>query len=485
MSYTYAQKKNRQVPPAHTPEAQGPSLESLKQGLAPPSAAQLGHPVDLPGAIRSKMEASFGADLSAVRLYESQAVADAGADAVTQGSRVAFAPGMLDFTSRSGQALLGHELSHVVSQARGEVTGGGFLNDHALEARADREGAMAAAGETVYAGPVTAPLSAASAAPAAGPMQASKAEKRRQRKQEYFQSNLDALGTMQTATDSGASRWAPFRAGRAVGNDTYNTMQMNNYQAMAGTTAPNTNELTRARERAVQNLTQKGQFEAGSDRTGDSQALFLHAMRMGRLADQQLGKPLTGKAADDKALENLNRYGYYRFAALMDGSGGTIQDARSPDQGQNVMGLTAREMADYMHAMKGKYGLNLHNYGVNQLYQSGDKSNRYGKMMLDLGESAAIQNFLQTHQDAYDPQDAYMQEALALSSYYQGAMNISSARVNDFLANSETEHDPFAGNDSRDAGGGVSRAQFEQSIEALQGFNSSRKQRKLFQRKHL
>ena len=93
---------------------------------------------------------------------------------MAQGSRIAFAPGKLDFASASGQALLGHELSHVVSQARGEVTGSGFLNDHALEARADREGAMAAAGEQVYAGPVTTALSSASAAPAAGPMQASK-----------------------------------------------------------------------------------------------------------------------------------------------------------------------------------------------------------------------------------------------------------------------------------------------------------------------
>ena len=128
------------------------------------------------------MEASFGADLSAVKLYESQAVADAGAEAVAQGSRIAFAPGRLDFASASGQALLGHELSHVVSQARGEVSGSGFLRDAALETRADREGAMAAAGEQVYIGPVTAALSSASAAPAAGPMQPGSPGRRRSRR---------------------------------------------------------------------------------------------------------------------------------------------------------------------------------------------------------------------------------------------------------------------------------------------------------------
>ncbi len=171
MSYTYANRK-RANDAAQKSESALPqqSTESLSSGAFHMSGEQLGHQVDLPGAIRSKMENAFGADLSAVRLYESQAVADAGAQAVSQGTKIAFAPGMLDFTSFGGQSLLGHELSHVVSQARGEVSGSGFLNDHALEARADREGAMAAAGQTIAM--PTAAMSSVSAAPAAGPMQA-------------------------------------------------------------------------------------------------------------------------------------------------------------------------------------------------------------------------------------------------------------------------------------------------------------------------
>ena len=151
------------------------SMEALMTGAQDPSTENMGHRVDLPEAIREKMESSFGADFSSVRLYESQAVADAGAQAVTMGDKIGFAPGQLDFASSGGQALLGHELSHVVSQARGEAVGNGFLNDHALEARADREGAMAAAGESVYSGPV-APLSASNVSSAAGPMQAKKPE---------------------------------------------------------------------------------------------------------------------------------------------------------------------------------------------------------------------------------------------------------------------------------------------------------------------
>ena len=175
MTQTYAnrgKKETARKPEAETPGEAQPSLEALRSGTAAPTAEQKGHRVDLPEAMREKMESAFGADLSAVKLYESEAVAEAGANAMAQGSEIAFAPGMLDFSSFGGQALLGHEISHVVSQARGEVTGGGFLNDHALEARADREGAMAAAGQQVSA--PTASLSPVSAASAAGPMQADK-----------------------------------------------------------------------------------------------------------------------------------------------------------------------------------------------------------------------------------------------------------------------------------------------------------------------
>ena len=173
MSTTYAEKKRASLP--HENLQPGAARPTQQSAPARPSAAGASlRPVDLPVAIQAKMEASFGADLSAVKLYESDAVAECGAQAVAQGNRIAFAPGALDFASSKGQALLGHELSHVISQGRGEARGRGFLNDAGLEARADREGALAAAGKQIYAGSVAAPLSAASAASAAGPMQAKK-----------------------------------------------------------------------------------------------------------------------------------------------------------------------------------------------------------------------------------------------------------------------------------------------------------------------
>ena len=150
-----------------------PSIMALRTGAVSPQPSQLGRPVSLEAAIRAKMESAFGMDLSALRIYASQTVEDAGAEAVAQGNRIAFAPGETDFHSRRGQMLLGHEISHVVSQARDGVSGRGLLENPSLEAQADREGKMAADGETVYSGPALGTLS--SAAPSAAlsaPMQA-------------------------------------------------------------------------------------------------------------------------------------------------------------------------------------------------------------------------------------------------------------------------------------------------------------------------
>ena len=133
---------------------------------------------ELPDAMRTKMENAFGADFSNLNIYESEKVAEGGARAVTQGNTIAFAPGEFNVYSPSSEALLGHELSHVVSQARGESRGNGLLSDSYLEAKADREGVMAAAGQQVYSGPLT-PLSASSPLSVAGPMQCKKADDRK------------------------------------------------------------------------------------------------------------------------------------------------------------------------------------------------------------------------------------------------------------------------------------------------------------------
>ena len=206
MSYTYAQKKRTpgETGAQSATQSGGGVMESsvpnsarlamLESGQITPTAADKGHRVDLPEAVRAKMESSYNMDFSGVRLYESQMVAESGAEAMAQGNEIAFAPGKLDLASESGQAKLGHEFSHIASQARGEVRGNGFLLDPGLEARADREGAMAARGETVYGG-AAAPLSSASPAPMAGPMQAWK-NNRSPQKNPNAQQNQEDLNTI-------------------------------------------------------------------------------------------------------------------------------------------------------------------------------------------------------------------------------------------------------------------------------------------------
>ena len=164
----------RAVPHRRAAATQAPQQDALRGVTDLSQVEQSGRRVDLPAAIQSKMENAFGTDLSGVKLYESQAVADAGADALAQGSHIAFAPGQLDLVSMHGQALLGHELSHVVSQARGEVRGSGLLENHSLESRADREGMMAAMGQSIYPGAAATPGAAAVCASAgmSGPVQA-------------------------------------------------------------------------------------------------------------------------------------------------------------------------------------------------------------------------------------------------------------------------------------------------------------------------
>lgn len=103
----------------------------------------------LPTAILAKMEKAFGADFSAVRVYEGPQAARIGAIAFTTGNDIYFAPGRFRPETPQGVQLLGHELTHVLQQRQGRVkapVGGqtAVVMDHLLEAEADRMGRMAA-----------------------------------------------------------------------------------------------------------------------------------------------------------------------------------------------------------------------------------------------------------------------------------------------------------------------------------------------------
>lgn len=103
----------------------------------------------LPKEVQTKMEAAMSADFSDVRIHVGPEVASIGAIAFTWGSDIHFAPGYYNPHSVHGQQLLGHELAHVLQQRAGRVSnpfgnGTAVVQDHALEAEADRMGMKAA-----------------------------------------------------------------------------------------------------------------------------------------------------------------------------------------------------------------------------------------------------------------------------------------------------------------------------------------------------
>lgn len=103
----------------------------------------------LPGPLQAKMEQSFGADFSSVRVHHDGSAEQLGAQAYASGDQLHFAAGAYDPHSDAGQALIGHELAHVVQQRAGRVGGDGLVIDHGLEQEADVDGARAARGESI------------------------------------------------------------------------------------------------------------------------------------------------------------------------------------------------------------------------------------------------------------------------------------------------------------------------------------------------
>lgn len=119
-------------------------VDAFRVSLQPKTGGQ-----PLPSEVRAKMEAAFGTDFSDVRVHVGNEASRIGAIAYTWGSNIHFAPGHYNPHTLQGQKVLGHELWHVVQQKAGRVKnpfGGGVavVQDHALEAEADRMGEKAA-----------------------------------------------------------------------------------------------------------------------------------------------------------------------------------------------------------------------------------------------------------------------------------------------------------------------------------------------------
>ncbi len=136
-------------PAAHIKRQPIQAVTSAHQNrLSPPPSGTSGQ--SIPASLRTKMEKSFNTSFADVKVHEGPQAKSLNAIAYTQGNQIHFAPGQFKPQTSSGQALLGHELAHVVQQRRGRVKptsqiNGLPLNDNpALEREADRLGLKAA-----------------------------------------------------------------------------------------------------------------------------------------------------------------------------------------------------------------------------------------------------------------------------------------------------------------------------------------------------
>src|SRR5205823_4297912 len=97
-------------------------VQLLAGAAAAPAVRAPPPPAALPRGVRARMEAAFGTDLADVRVHaESPRATHLGALACTQGTQIHVAPGQWAPHTSHGQALLGHELTHVVQQRAGRV----------------------------------------------------------------------------------------------------------------------------------------------------------------------------------------------------------------------------------------------------------------------------------------------------------------------------------------------------------------------------
>ena len=104
--------------------------------------------------VRQMMEALFHASFADVRVHVGPQAPAIGALAFTRGSDIHFAPGHYNPQTPRGRQILAHELTHVVQQRAGRVrspiaNGVSIVQDHALEAEAERMAMRAATSRIV------------------------------------------------------------------------------------------------------------------------------------------------------------------------------------------------------------------------------------------------------------------------------------------------------------------------------------------------
>ena len=121
-------------------------LQDIFAGKRKADASMTGHSDTLAPSIAAKMSRAFGMDLSSVQVSRSDKMKGTGMQGMAQGNKVVLSSDV-DLNTMEGQAVLGHELSHIRAQSRGIGMGNSGLYENAsLEHQADVEGMRAARG---------------------------------------------------------------------------------------------------------------------------------------------------------------------------------------------------------------------------------------------------------------------------------------------------------------------------------------------------
>lgn len=94
---------------------------SVPASLESAISSSRGSGFSMPPALKARMESGFGADFSHVRIHTDSSAASMSssirANAFTSGNDIYFASGKYDPSSRSGQHLIAHELTHTLQQS--------------------------------------------------------------------------------------------------------------------------------------------------------------------------------------------------------------------------------------------------------------------------------------------------------------------------------------------------------------------------------
>ena len=144
------QQNTMPIQPEMTNGIPNSALQDVMAGKKHATSEMMGHSQNLAPSIAAKMSQAFGMDLTGMQVYRSDAMVGSGMQGVAQGNKIVLSSDV-DLNTTAGQAVLGHEISHIHAQSQGIGMGNsGLYENAALEHQADTEGLLAAQGRSIY-----------------------------------------------------------------------------------------------------------------------------------------------------------------------------------------------------------------------------------------------------------------------------------------------------------------------------------------------